>query len=180
MPEARVTTEIFLRATLVTAGLDAALLALVARVRPETFRRLKWPLAASAAAAYALLWGVLASVLYWDEVYRHVFPASLRLWLPAIYGVVFGLLALLFWKVSARASRWPAVWFCLLGGLVSIPGHAWGTARGLMRVPLLSRASPWAALLFGFFEFVVYFTAIVGLSVVVLRLRGEPEATRLA
>jgi len=180
MPEARVTTELLLGASLVTAIVDAVLLALAGRVRPETFRRLKWPLAIAAAAVFAALWGVLASHLYWDAVYRHVFPAGMRPWLPVAYGLAFGLVALFFWSISTRASRWPAVWFCLLGGLVSIPGHAWGMSRGLMRVPLLSQASPAAALLFGFFEFIVYFAAIVGLSLVVLRLRERPEATRPA
>lgn len=180
MPEARVTTDLLLRASLVTAGLDVLLLVLVARVSPETFRHLKWPLAISAAVVYAFLWGVLASVLYWDGVYRHVFPGGIRPWLPVIYGVSFGLLALLFWSLSVRAGRWPAVWFCLLGGLVSIPGHAWGMSRGLMRVPLLAQASPAAALLFGFFEFIVYFAAIVGLSLLVLGLRGRRGASRPA
>ena len=178
MPEARATTELFLRASLVTAVVDAVLLALVGRVRPATWRRLKWPLGASAAFVYALLWGALASGLYWDEVYRHVFPQGLRPWLPLVYGIGFGLLAVVFWSLSVRASRWPAFWFCLLGGLVSIPGHAWGMSRGLMRVPLLSQASPAAALLFGFFEFIVYFAAIVGLSLVVLRVREGPAAAR--
>ena len=180
MPEARATTELFLKASLFTAVVDAVLLALVARVRPEKWRRLKWPLGASAAVVYALIWGVVASALYWDEVYRHVFPSDLRPWLPLIYGIGFGLLAVVFWSLSVRASRWPAVWFCLLGGLVSIPGHAWGMSRGLMRVPLLSQASPAAALLFGFFEFIVYFSAIVGLSLVVLRVREGPAAARRA
>ncbi len=180
MPEARVTTELFLRISLVTAIADALLLILVARVPPARFRRIKWALAASAASVYALLWGVVASGVYWDDVYRHVFPGAIRLWLPVIYGLVFGLVALLFWSVSVRARRWPAVWFCLLGGLVSVPGHAWGMSRGLMQVPLLSQASPAAALLFGFFEFIVYFAAIVGLSLIVLRLGGTRGAARAA
>jgi hypothetical protein len=175
MPEARVTTELLLRAALVTAGLDAVLLLLVARVTPVTFFRLKWRLAGSAAFVYALLWGLLASVLYWEDVYRHVFPPALRPWLPLVYGAGFGLVALLFWTLASRAGRRPAVWFCLLGGLVSIPGHAWGMSRGLMRVPLLAQASPWAALLFGFFEFVVYFAVIVGLARLSLALPGRRD-----
>jgi hypothetical protein len=176
MPESRVTTELLLSASFVTAMIDAVLLVLVGRVRRETFRRLKWPLAIAAAAVFAALWGFLASNLYWEAVYRHVFPAGMRAWLPAVYGLAFGVVSLLFWKISVKAPRWPAVWFCILGGLVSIPGHAWGMSRGLMRVPLLSQASPASALLFGFFEFIVYFAAIVGAAHLALRLRGHRAA----
>ncbi len=174
MDAPRLTTELLLRASLVVALLDALLLIAVSRVRPETFRRMKWALAASAACFWALIWGVVAAQIYWEEVYRHVFPEALRWWLPAIYGPAFGLAALFFWTISVRATRWPGIWFCLLGGLVSIPGHAWGMQRGLMRVPLLSQASPAAALFFGFFEFIVYFAAILGISLVVRRLLGDP------
>lgn len=180
MDAPRLTTSIFLLASLVTALVDAILLILVAWIPPATFRRMKWPLAAGAGVIYALLWGFLASGIYWEEVYRHVFPDALRVWLPMIYGPAFGLLALLFWSLAARAPRWPAVWFCLLGGLISIPGHLWGMSRGLMRVPLLSQASPAAALLFGFFEFIVYFAAIVGIALLTLRLRGNPSVPRPA
>jgi hypothetical protein len=47
-------------------------------------------------------------------------------------------------------------------------------------VPLLAQASPAAALLFGFLEFIVYFGAIVGLSLFVLGLRGRRGASRPA
>ncbi len=166
------TTDLFLGASLVTALFDAVLLLYVARIGLATFRLMKWPLAGAAAGVYAFLWGYIASWVYWEEVYRHVFPGTLRWWLPLVYGLAFGLAALLFWSLAVRTSRWPAVWFCLLGGLVSIPGHAWGMARGLMKVPLLAHASPASALLFGFFEFIVYFAAITGLARLVLAFRG--------
>ena len=167
-----VSTGLLLRASLVTALVDVLLLALLSRIGRETFRRMKWPLAAVSAIVWGGIWWGLVSRIFWEEVYRHVFPEDVRWWLPAIYGPAYGLAALLFWSLAVRARRWPAAWFCLLGGLVSIPGHAWGFRRGLMRVPLLAGASPWAALLFGVFEFVVYFSAIVGLARLAVALQG--------
>ncbi len=58
---------------------------------------------------------------------------------------------------------------------MSIVGHAIGMARGLMRVPLLASASPLSALVFGFFEFLVYFSAVTALAVVTDRLRRSPS-----
>jgi hypothetical protein len=57
------------------------------------------------------------------------------------------------------------LWFILLGGLVSLVGHSIGISRGLLRVPLLADASTASALVFGVFEFIFYWSVIVGLSV---------------
>jgi len=73
---ARVTSELLWRATLIAAVIDAPLLVLVARgVSPDSFRELKWHLAAAASVVYAVLWGTFGSVYFWDAVYRAVFPA---------------------------------------------------------------------------------------------------------
>ena len=80
-------------------------------------------------------------------------------------GALFGALALGFWRVSTLAARWQPVWFCLLGGLVSLVGHGIGIRRGLLTVPLLAEASAVLALTFGVFEFVFYWCVIVGLAV---------------
>jgi hypothetical protein len=129
------------------------------------FGRLKWHLAAAACLVYALLWGTFGSVYFWETVYKAVFPAWSRWWLPVGYGLLFGLLAVAFWYISKTAPRWPAVWFCLLGGLVSLVGHAIGISRGLLRVPLLAGASAASALVFGVAEFTFYWCVIVGLGV---------------
>jgi hypothetical protein len=94
-----------------------------------------------------------------------VFPAWSRWWLPVGYGLLFGALGLAFWRLSLAASRWPAVWFSLLGGLVSLVGHGIAIRRGLLRVPLLAQASAASALVFGVFEFIFYWCVIVGLAV---------------
>ncbi len=131
-------------------------------------------LAVAAFLVYAALWGGVAATYFWDSVYRAVFPEWSRWLLPPGFGVLYGLLAVLLWRLSIRAERWQAVWFAVLGGLVSLPGHAIGIARGLLRVPLLSEASATSALVFGVFEFIFYWCVIV-----VLAATGRGAVTRV-
>jgi hypothetical protein len=167
----RVTSELLWRATGIAALIDLPLLLVVGRwVSHALFRQLKWFLVVAAFVVYAALWGTFGSISFWSEVYQAVFPAWSRWLLPLGFGLLYGALALAFWRVSLGMPRWPAVWFCLLGGLVSLVGHGIGILRGLMRVPLLSEASAASALVFGVFEFVCYWCAIVGLAVAARRL----------
>jgi hypothetical protein len=162
----QVTSSLLWRAAAVAAAIDLPLLVVVGSlVSPASFRRLKWSLVAAASLLYAVLWFTFGSVTYWDAVYSHVFPAWSRWLLPLWFGVLFGGVALLFWAISVRSAGWPAVWFALLGGLVSLVGHGIGISRGLMRVPMLAQASAASALAFGVFEFVFYWSVIVGLAV---------------
>jgi hypothetical protein len=161
----QVTSGLLWRATLIAALIDAPLLILVARwVSPGLFRKLKGYLAGAAFIVYALLWGTFGSVYFWDSVYQAIFPAWFRWLLPLGYGLLFGALALPFWRVSLLSARGQALWFILLGGLVSLVGHSIGISRGLLQVPLLAEASAASALVFGVFEFIFYWCVIVGLS----------------
>ncbi len=141
------------------------------------FGKLKWYLAGAAFVIYAALWGTFGSVYFCDLVYQAIFPAWFRWLLPVGYGLLFGLLALVFWRVSQLAARGQALWFILLGGLVSLVGHGIGINRGLLRVPMLAEASAVSALVFGVFEFIFYWCAIVGLSIagrrIALLLHGK-------
>jgi hypothetical protein len=167
----RVTSELLWRGTLIAVLIDVPLLCAVGRwVSSKLFRQLKWHLAAAAFLVYAALWGSLASVYFWATVYEAVFPGWSRWLLPWGFGLLFGALAVGFWRLALTAARWPAVWFSLCGGLVSLVGHGIGIRRGLLRVPLLSEASAASALVFGVFEFVFYWCAIVGLAVAGRRL----------
>ncbi len=162
----RVTSELLWRTTLIAVLIDMPLLILIARwVSSELFYKLKWYLAGAAFVVYALLWGTFGSMYFWDAVYKAIFPAWSRWFLPVGYGLLFGVLAFAFWQVSMLAARRQVVWFSLLGGLVSLVGHSIGISRGLLRVPLLAEASAASALVFGVFEFIFYWCAIVGLSV---------------
>lgn len=177
METGRVTSELLWRASLIAILIDVPLLILIARwVSSELFVKLKWYLTGVAFIVYAALWGTYGSVYYWEAVYKAIFPIWMRWLLPVVYGSLYGALALVFWRASMLVTRWRGVvWFCLLGGLVSLVGHSIGISRGLLRVPMLAEASTVSALVFGVFEFIFYLCAIVGLSVagrwVGLRLR---------
>ena len=161
----QVTSELLWRATSIAVLIDAPLVILIGRwMSSELFRKLKWHLAAAAFVVYATLWGTFASVYFWDAVYKLVFPSWSRWLLPVGYGVLYGAVAVALWRASVAFARWQPVWFCLLGGLVSLVGHGIGIWRGLLRVPLLSEASATSALVFGVFEFVFYWCATVGLA----------------
>jgi hypothetical protein len=160
-----ISSELLWRSALVTALVDAPLVLVLAwRVNAGLFRQLKWYLVGAAALVYAGLWGVVGSLVYWEAVYRAVFPGWMRWLLPLIQGVLFGGLALGSWRLSLLDGKRPVVWFCLLGGLVSLGGHSIGFSRGLMRVPMLAQASPASALAFGVFEFIFYWCLITGLA----------------
>ena len=76
METGRVTSELLWRATLIAVLIDAPLLILVARwVSFELFCKLKWYLAGAAFVVYAALWGTIASLYFWDAVYKEIFPA---------------------------------------------------------------------------------------------------------
>jgi hypothetical protein len=168
------TSELMWRAALVTALIDVPLLIIAARVASrETFRGLKWHLAAAAFLIYAGIWAWVGAGVFWDDVYSRVFPAWIRWWLPLVMGVGFGLAALLFWRVSLCARRRPGLWFCVLGGLISLVGHSHGVRRGLMQVPLLSGVSIASALTFGVFEFIVYWFVILVLARTSARVVGR-------
>jgi hypothetical protein len=166
-----VTSELLWRVTLIAMLIDTPLLYLVAHsVKSVLFSKLKWHLAGAAFLVYTFLWGTFGSVYYWDAVYKLIFPAWFRWLLPVGYGLLFGALAVAFWRVSILAARWQVVWFILLGGLVSLVGHSIGISLGLLRVPMLAEASAVSALVFGVFEFIFYWCVIVGLSVAGRRL----------
>ncbi len=180
MPGAgQVTSAFYWKAALIAAMIDVPLLLLgIRKVSSDLFRRLKWFLAGAAFLVYALLWGIFGSVYFWDGVYSAIFPAWFRWLLPVFYGLLFGVLALVFWRASRLTARRQVLWFCLLGGLVSLVGHGIGIRRGLLRVPLLAEVSASSAMAFGVFEFIFYWCVIVGLGAagrwIGLKLRWKP------
>jgi hypothetical protein len=96
---------------LVVALIDAPLLLLVApRVPSGLFGRLQWYLAGAAFLVFASIWFAFGSLYFWDPVYRLIFPAWSRWLLPLFFGLLEGLLALLFWWVCRLAARGAAVW----------------------------------------------------------------------
>jgi hypothetical protein len=165
-----VTSQLLWRAAVFAALIDAPLLILVSlRVGSGLFSKLKWYLVGAAFLVFALIWYVCGSLYFWDPVYHLVFPAWSRWLLPLFFGLLEGVLALIFWRLGRLASRGHALGFILCGGLASLVGHGVGIRRGLMQVPMLASASAASALVFGVFEFIFYWSVILGLG---LAFRG--------
>jgi len=174
MESAHVTSRLLWTAAAVTAPVDILLLALVSRaVQPERFARLRWGVTIAAGAFWFCVWAYAMWGPWWGQVYHVVFPEWARDILPPAYALMFAGISFGFWTLARRAPRRPALAFCLLGGLVSFPGHAWGIwGRGMLeKSPLFQDASPASALTFGFFEFIVYWSAILLIAALIDRLR---------
>lgn len=136
------------------------------RIRPERFRQLKWALVVAAVIFWSTLWAwVLWS--FWDCCYSYVFPGSARWLIPPAYGALFGGSGLALWWLALRLPGNPVASFCVLGGLLSLPGHLWAIYGQwiLEKVPLLQAVSPSSALVFGVPEFIFYWSIIIVIAV---------------
>jgi hypothetical protein len=165
--DARVTTEVLWKAALIFAPVDAVFVALLAwSVDAATFRSLRRALVVTTTVFWFAMWLVMTSGVFWDSVYRYVFPAGARWLIPPLYGLLFGGVAWAFWRLALRLPGRPVVNYCLLGGVWGSLTHVWAIYRGILeKPPMLRGASPVAAVVFPFFEFVLYWciTAFVAL-----------------
>jgi len=185
LPEAHITTALLWRSVLIAAPVDVAVVCLLAwRIRTAMFRRLKWTLTATMAVFFAAVWAVLCCYIFWESVYRYVFPPWSRWLLPLAYGVGFGGAGWLSWWLALRLRGNSVVNFCVLVGLWGMAGHVWAVHRGLMvKPPMLQGASPEAAVVFSGFEFVFYAGVILTAAALVSRLREKfqpPGGSRAA
>jgi len=165
--EFQATSQLYWIAALVAALMDIAFVALLAwRIKPAHFRRLKWPLVIGAGSFWLGLWGwAMWDPFVWETCYQYVFPAWVRPFWPFAFGLINGSLALLFWWLARRIPGNPVVYLVLLGGLESFPGHLRAIYNmGILETPLLKGVSAASALVFGFFEFIFYWSVILGLA----------------
>jgi hypothetical protein len=158
----KVTTELLYRGTLVFALMDAVYVALLVwRVKEEAFRRLKGALVIAAALVWCGIWS-WALGNYWESVYAYVFPVWTRTWIPWMAFVLAGALGFGLWALALRSKWNPVLTFCLLGGALGSLTHVWAVRRGvLMKPPMLQGASPFAAVIFAFFEYIFYWCTIL-------------------
>jgi hypothetical protein len=105
------------------------------------------------------------TLFFWEPVYQYVFPDWSRWFIPPVYALFFGLISLLFWWLALRLSGNPVLGFLLLGGLWGSLTHVWAISRGILdKPPMLQGASPWAAIVLPFFEFIFYWCIILAVS----------------
>ncbi len=159
----KVTTEVLIRAAVLFALFDTVLVAYLSRfLESRLFHQLKWPVTIISGIFWLLVWMIMVSI-FWEPVYQFVFPSWSRWLIPPAMGVFFALAGLFIWWAATRLPGNPVISFCLLGGLWGIITHIWAIYRGILdKPPLLQGASPVAASIMPFFEFVFYWCIILG------------------
>ncbi len=166
----KATSELYWIAALVAALIDVGFVSLLAwRIQTSRFRQLKWAVTGAGVVFWGTLWAY-ALWSWWELAYRYVFPSWARWLISPAYGLMYGACGFALWWLALRLPGNPMVSFCLLGGLISLPGHlrAIYGLRMLEKVPILQGVSPSSALVFGVFEFIFYWGIII---VIALLLR---------
>lgn len=169
-------TPFAIAAALLVVGL------LVWRLKPSGFHSLSWQ---SVGLAAALFWGALAALMIayaWSFYYRLFVPPWYRFAAPLGALGLYAALGIFFRWAALRLPGNPVVWFCLLGGLESIPEHAIGIYRfEILALPILQGSSAASIFIFAFFEYMFYWGLVLGLAVGVdrlLRARRRGSRTR--
>lgn len=165
LPDTKLTSEMFWLSALVAGIVDIIFVFLLALcIKPTRFRQLNWVLTGTS----AILWGVFATAClwgFWDLYYRYFYPGWVR-WLAPLDALLYGAIALALWWLALRLPGNPVVNFCLLGGLESVLEHLLGIyGLGILdRVPLLQGVRPTPALVFAFFEYIFYWSIVLGIA----------------
>jgi hypothetical protein len=169
----RVTTELLYQGAFVFALMDAMYVPLLVwRVDEAAFRRLKGWLVITAAWVWFGIWS-WAIGNFWETVYSYVFPAWARIWIPAIAFAAAGLIAYVLWILALRIRRHVVLMFCLMSGALGSLTHIWAVQRGIVtQPPMLQGASPLAAVVLAFFEYLFYWCVILTLAKLMDRVAG--------
>jgi hypothetical protein len=168
----KITSEILLIGTGMFILLDAIAIPLLAwRVKRDIFRYMKWHLMPVAGVIWFLIWQWAISN-YWGTVYRYIFPTWAQTWIPPAFGLVMAGVCFGLWALAVQ-TKYPAVIFCLLGGVWGICGHIWAVFQGLVtKPPMLQGASPVAAVTIAFFEYAFYWYVIAAIAALIAMVPG--------
>jgi hypothetical protein len=128
----------------VTALIDVGqILFLARRIQRPRFRQLHWPIAL-AAGIFWVSYGLVLFALTWESFYAKFLPnpSNRSLARSMLELLPYPIIGLVLWWLSVRLPGNPAVNFCLLGGVQSLPERLWGIYRlGMMdEVPFLQEA----------------------------------------
>jgi len=161
-----VTTAILLKGALVFAIIDSVYVTVLFKViKPKDFIKMKWNLIFVMAIFFCILFYSIMSLLFWDSVYRYVFPLWARWIIPPLYGIAFASFGLLFWWLSIQKLNNSVLIFCLFGGLWGIITHVLAIQRGILeKPPMLVGSNPLAALTIATFEFIFYWCVCLSIS----------------
>jgi len=139
------------------------------------FRNLDFKQAAwSTGIASALFWGSLAIVAFyafWEIYYQYIFPQWMRKLAPADF-LLYAAIGLGMWWLATQLPGSAVLWFVFFGGIESIVEHLIGIYwLGILdKVPVLQQVDPLPALIFAFFEYMVYWSLIAWFSLFILKV----------
>jgi hypothetical protein len=165
LPDTKLTSETFWLGALLAALIDVGfVLLLVLCIKPARFRQLTWTLTGTS----AVLWGVFAAAClwdFWDLYYRYFYPGWMR-WLAPLDALLYGAIGLALWWLALHLPGNPVMNFCLLGGVESVLEHLLGIygLKILDKVPILQGVGPASALVFAFFEYIFYWSIVLGVA----------------
>lgn len=158
-------TPIAAVAALIIVGL------LVWRLKPAAFRSISWQ---TIGVASALFWGLLAFLLIsnaWGVYYSLFTPSWYRFAAPLGAVIIYALVGITFRWAALQLPGNPVIWFCLLGGLESIPEHTIAIYRfDILQIPILQGSSATSIFIFAFFEYAIYWGLALALAVGIDRL----------
>ncbi|MQY79201.1 MAG: hypothetical protein GH151_08410 [Bacteroidetes bacterium] len=179
-PDFKITTEILWQGTLMFALLDIVFVSvLVWRVMPFRFKAMKWFLVVVTFIFWTLIW-FWAIANFWETVYGYLFPGWSRWFIPPFAGLLFAMIALLFWWLALNVSGRPGLSFFILGGLWGSLTHIWAVIIGITKKPpMLQGVDTAPVVIIAFFEFIFYWYIILSLSFLLNKgweyLRGKKK-----
>jgi hypothetical protein len=133
---------------------------------------MKWTLVIVMALFFTFLFGFITSSLFWDTVYSYVFPLWARWIIPPLYGLLFSMVGLFFWRIATHSPTSQVIIFCSLGGLWGVITHILAIYRGILdKPPMLTGANPFAALTIAAFEYIFYWCICLTIAVLIQNLR---------
>jgi hypothetical protein len=171
LPDIKITSEMLWLSASITALISVGLILFLAhRIQRPRFQQLHWPVAL-AAGIFWVSYGLMLFTLTWESFYTKFLPdpANRSLARSMLELLPYPIIGLVLWWLAVRLPGNPAVSFCLLGGIQSLPEHLWGIYRlGMMdKVPFLQEASVASVLAFAMPEYILYWGSILYIAMLI-------------
>ncbi len=171
LPDIKITSEMLWLSAFITALIDVGLILFLARrIQRPRFRQLHWPVAL-AAGVFWVSYGLMLFALTWESFYAKFLldPANRSLARSMLELLPYSIIGLVLWWLAVRLPGNPAVNFCLLGGVQSVPEHLWGIYRlGMLdKVSFLQQASAASVLAFAVPEYILYWGSILSIAMLI-------------
>jgi len=171
LPDIKITSEMLWLSAFITALIDVGLILFLARrIQRPRFRQLHWPVAL-AAGVFWVSYGLMLFAMTWESFYTRFLPdpTNRSLARSLLELLPYPIIGLVLWWLAVRLPGNPAVNFCLLGGVQSVPEHLWGIYRlGMLdKVPFLQEASSASVLAFALPEYILYWGTILSIAMLI-------------